>query len=101
MQANLSHEQTRLRQLGALSSLPRSDGELGNGTAGQSGSTPVIVSYLKNLNTVTAGSHHTCATTTPPRKGPYAASCWGWNHYGQLGDGGTIDRDVPGTVYFF
>ncbi|HUL70170.1 MAG TPA: hypothetical protein VLT17_08080, partial [Gemmatimonadales bacterium] len=43
--------------------------------------------------TVTAGSNHSCALTPAG-----LAYCWGDNHYGQLGDGDTLDSAVPVPV---
>jgi alpha-tubulin suppressor-like RCC1 family protein len=42
---------------------------------------------------VTAGSAHTCA-----RKGDGTLWCWGYNVFGQLGDGTTTDRASPVQV---
>lgn len=39
---------------------------------------------------VEAGGAHTCALTESGR-----VQCWGWNFYGQLGDGTTASRLVP------
>ncbi len=37
-----------------------------------------------------AGSGHTCVVTTTG-----AVTCWGWNLFGQLGDGSAIDSPTP------
>jgi alpha-tubulin suppressor-like RCC1 family protein len=42
---------------------------------------------------VRAGGNHTCGVTAVG-----AAYCWGFNGYGQLGDGTTIDRLTPVRV---
>jgi len=44
---------------------------------------------------VTAGELHSCGIAVSP---PGAAFCWGYNAYGQLGDGTTSDRSVPVAV---
>ncbi|MBI4702073.1 MAG: hypothetical protein HY744_13135 [Deltaproteobacteria bacterium] len=42
---------------------------------------------------VAAGGYHTCAVKTDG-----TLWCWGWNEYGQLGDGTTQDRSLPVQV---
>jgi alpha-tubulin suppressor-like RCC1 family protein len=69
-------------------------GELGDGTTARS-STPVAVSGLEGgVRAIDVGGEaHGCALT---RGG--ALECWGYNGYGQLGDGTTTDRVVPVDV---
>jgi alpha-tubulin suppressor-like RCC1 family protein/endonuclease/exonuclease/phosphatase family metal-dependent hydrolase len=42
---------------------------------------------------ISAGTYHTCEGTVAG-----GVQCWGWNKYGQLGDGTTIDRISPVNV---
>ena len=45
------------------------------------------------VSTVSAGYAHTCA-----RAANGAVRCWGWNQFGQLGDGTLTHRATPGPV---
>ena len=57
-------------------------GQLGDGTT-QGRVVPVAVAGLgDSVRSVAAGWNHTCALTVAG-----AVYCWGWNAYGQLGDG--------------
>jgi len=68
-------------------------GQIGDG--GNIGrSVPTQVTGLEyDVVSVTAGDEHTCALTKAG-----AVLCWGWNKYGQLGDGTTKSRKVPTEV---
>ena len=71
-------------------------GQLGNGTITSRSipdSIPVQVNGLSaNVTAVAAGSHHSCAIQNG------AANCWGYNRYGQLGDGTITSRSIPVQV---
>ncbi len=71
------------------------DGELGNGTTAPS-SLPVLVSLPAGtvVTAVAAGDQDSVAVTSTGQV--YA---WGNNHYGELGDGSTINRDKPVRVH--
>ncbi|WP_020379459.1 S-layer homology domain-containing protein [Candidatus Microthrix parvicella] len=55
---------------------------------------PTQVTGLTNATTIAAGNDHTCATINNG-----SAQCWGWNPYGQLGDGTEYtERTTPKPV---
>lgn len=51
---------------------------------------PTTLSALSNVTHVDAFFKHTCAATADGN-----VYCWGWNNYGQLGDGATRNRTLP------
>ncbi len=73
-------------------------GKLGDGTT-TGRSLPVAVrnagntGVLTGVTAISAGGSFTCA-----RLDAGTAMCWGWNYYGQLGDGTTTDRTLPVLV---
>ena len=69
-------------------------GQLGDGTNNNSYS-PVNVSGMSSgIVSIAAGGQHMCAI-----RNTGALSCWGYNGYGQLGDGSGSDRTEPSDVF--
>jgi alpha-tubulin suppressor-like RCC1 family protein len=68
-------------------------GELGNGTTTDS-STPVAVSGLSGATAISmGGGESACALLSGG-----TVKCWGWNYYGELGNGTTTDSSTPVAV---
>lgn len=75
-----------------------SRGQLGDGKTypihAQSSSSPVGVVGVTGATAITAGLAHTCAIVAGG-----AVKCWGWNSYGQLGDGSTyVGEDSSSNI---
>jgi alpha-tubulin suppressor-like RCC1 family protein len=69
-------------------------GQLGNGTSGNVSNSPVSVTDLSSgVAAIAAGYYHTCALTTGG-----GVKCWGYNYYGELGDGTNMNSAVPVDV---
>ena len=71
-------------------------GQVGDGGTNTNQPTPVQVAGNRtDWATVTGGEQHTCARRTTGR-----LFCWGYDAYGQLGNGGTYtDRPTPVQVF--
>jgi alpha-tubulin suppressor-like RCC1 family protein len=74
-------------------------GELGTGQLGDTtGVTHIIPTDVTGLDSgvvdVRLGASHSCAVTIEGR-----VKCWGFNYYGQLGDGTVIREYNPGSSY--
>jgi alpha-tubulin suppressor-like RCC1 family protein len=71
------------------------DGELGHedSTYYLYRSSAVDVTAVTDVRSIAAGASHTCALTNTG-----TVKCWGWNKFGQLGDGTDITRRVAVDV---
>ena len=68
-------------------------GQLGDGTNNADSNTPVTVSGITGATAITAGLNDSCALLTD-----FTVKCWGWNGFGQLGDGTNLESNTPVTV---
>ncbi|HMT04936.1 MAG TPA: hypothetical protein PKD76_05275 [Solirubrobacterales bacterium] len=68
-------------------------GEIGDGTSLNYRSTPVSVHGLSDATAITTGNGFSCALKTGGQ-----AVCWGYNNFGQLGDGTNTNRLTPVNV---
>jgi alpha-tubulin suppressor-like RCC1 family protein len=69
-------------------------GQLGNGTTDPSAVPTLAAGLEQGMRSVTAGWNHTCGISLDG-----GALCWGWNYYGQVGDGTKASRTTPVAVY--
>ena len=71
-------------------------GQLGNYMTSSGWLAPTTLTCLEaDVHAVEAGEYHTCALQAGSSATGWGAVCWGYNVFGQLGDGGTVDRVVP------
>lgn len=68
-------------------------GQIGNGVKVDSAVPMPVTGLAGGVQAIVAGRNHTCALTAAG-----TVKCWGWNEYGQLGDGSTKDRLTPVDV---
>ncbi|MFN7003903.1 MAG: RCC1 domain-containing protein [Roseinatronobacter sp.] len=68
-------------------------GSAGDGTMPNNRWSPVAVQSLRNVAEIGSGYNTSCARRSNARM-----FCWGWNHYGQIGDWTTDDRSSPVLV---
>jgi len=69
------------------------DGQLGDGTTANRLTPTAVTGLDSDVTAITAGHNHTCALLATD-----AVHCWGYNGYGQLGDGTTANRLTPTAV---
>jgi len=69
------------------------DGQLGDGTDVNRNTPVPVVGLSSGVGAITTGRHHSCALTSVG-----AVKCWGYNAYGQLGDGTNVNRNTPVSV---
>lgn len=71
-------------------------GQLGDGST-VTQTVPIdVVSLTNNVSILEAGGYHNCVLTTES-----AVKCWGFNYYGQIGDGTGTSRYTPADVIGF
>ena len=74
-------------------------GQVGDGTTRPHRPFPRLVRFpnngvpLQHVAQIATGTGTSCA-----RFARGAVACWGWNFFGQVGDGTTIDRTAPGSL---
>lgn len=69
------------------------DGQLGAGASFDSAGPEAVVGLAGRAVSLAAGGAHTCAVLEGG-----GIECWGWNGYGQLGDGTTTSRNAAVPV---
>jgi alpha-tubulin suppressor-like RCC1 family protein len=68
-------------------------GKLGDGTTTERHTPVAVVGLASGVEAIAAGGLHSCALTSAG-----GVECWGYNFYGELGDGTTTERHRPVVV---
>ncbi|MEX1254351.1 MAG: flexitail domain-containing putative surface protein [Dehalococcoidia bacterium] len=68
-------------------------GQLGDGSTTNHTIPVNVVGLSSGVAAIAAGGAHTCAVTTGG-----ALKCWGFNGFGEVGDGSTTNRTAPANV---
>lgn len=68
-------------------------GQLGDGTTVSKSSPTAVTGLSSGIASVDAGAFFTCAVTTTG-----GIKCWGYNAFGELGDGTTVQKTTPVNV---
>jgi alpha-tubulin suppressor-like RCC1 family protein len=69
------------------------DGQLGDGTNGSRATLVAVIGLGSSVSAIAAGGRHTCAVVNGD-----GIRCWGYNGYGQLGNGFNLWRPSPVEV---
>jgi alpha-tubulin suppressor-like RCC1 family protein len=70
-------------------------GQLGDGSVQKRYQPVPVVGLAAEVETLAVGWNHACVVAAGGE-----LRCWGWNFYGQLGDGTTANRPTPTRVAF-
>jgi alpha-tubulin suppressor-like RCC1 family protein len=74
-------------------------GQLGVGSTPYSSNAPMLINVIWTWPWLDVGESHSCGVE--PLADGGMSYCWGYNIYGQLGDGTKNDRSEPATVSHF